>query len=162
MQRIKSILQFQISQFVYIFSRCKNLYQLGTASVCPYFNVISIIYFQLFLILLYLYRDHAGGNENIVKKVDGLEVCGGDDRIGALTRKVTHGDELKVGQLNVRCLFTPCHTSGYICYYVESPGHDPAVFTGNECEVLVHTMPHFRTYLLLCRVTWTWSCSFYR
>lgn len=55
---------------------------------------------------------------------------GGDDRIGALTRKVGHGDELKIGQLNVRCLFTPCHTSGHICYLVESPGHDPAVFTG--------------------------------
>jgi len=58
-------------------------------------------------------------------------VCGGDDRIGALTRKVSHGDELKIGQLNVRCLFTPCHTAGHICYFVESPGHDPAVFTGN-------------------------------
>lgn len=75
--------------------------------------------------------DHAGGNESIVKKVAGLAVCGGDDRIGALTRKVSHGDELKIGQLNVRCLFTPCHTSGHICYFVESPGHDPAVFTGD-------------------------------
>lgn len=75
--------------------------------------------------------DHAGGNESMAKKVAGLEVCGGDERIGALTRKVTHGDELKIGQLNVRCLFTPCHTSGHICYYVESPGHDPAVFTGD-------------------------------
>lgn len=66
----------------------------------------------------------------MAEKVAGLEVCGGDDRIGALTRKVGHGDELKIGQLNVQCLFTPCHTSGHICYLVESPGHDPAVFTG--------------------------------
>jgi hydroxyacylglutathione hydrolase len=59
-------------------------------------------------------------------------VCGGDDRIGALTRKVGHGDELKIGHLNVQCLFTPCHTSGHICYFVESPGDDPAVFTGSH------------------------------
>nr|CAD7571698.1 unnamed protein product [Timema californicum] len=75
--------------------------------------------------------DHAGGNESLVKQVSGLQVCGGDDRIGALTRKVSHGDQLKVGQLSVRCLFTPCHTSGHICYYVESAGHAPAVFTGD-------------------------------
>nr|CAD7409598.1 unnamed protein product [Timema poppensis] len=76
-------------------------------------------------------KDHAGGNESLVKQVSGLQVCGGDDRIGALTRKVSHGDQLKVGQLSVRCLFTPCHTSGHICYYVESAGHAPAVFTGD-------------------------------
>nr|CAD7397532.1 unnamed protein product [Timema cristinae] len=79
----------------------------------------------------YLSRDHAGGNESLVKQVSGLQVCGGDDRIGALTRKVSHGDQLKVGQLSVRCLFTPCHTSGHICYFVESAGHPPAVFTGD-------------------------------
>ena len=67
-----------------------------------------------------------------------MEVYGGDDRIGALTRKVSHGDEFKVGQLNVRCLFTPCHTAGHICYFVESPGHDPAVFTGNLLQQIVH------------------------
>ncbi|CAG2063776.1 unnamed protein product, partial [Timema podura] len=76
-------------------------------------------------------RDHAGGNESLVKQVSGLQVCGGDDRIKALTRKVSHGDQLKVGQLSVRCLFTPCHTSGHICYFVESAGHAPAVFTGD-------------------------------
>ena len=69
----------------------------------------------------------------------GLVVLGGDDRIEGVTQKVyfkgmdgTHlmvdklddiwqvgeGDEIKVGGLNIRCLFTPCHTSGHICYYV--------------------------------------------
>lgn len=41
-------------------------------------------------------RDHAGGNDNIVKKIADLKVCGGDDRIGALNYKVKHGDEFKV------------------------------------------------------------------
>ncbi|XP_067006492.2 hydroxyacylglutathione hydrolase, mitochondrial isoform X2 [Anabrus simplex] len=76
--------------------------------------------------------DHAGGNTNLVKQApSALEVYGGDDRIGALTRKVKHGDKFNVGQLSIKCLATPCHTSGHICYFVESPGHPPAVFTGD-------------------------------
>lgn len=41
-------------------------------------------------------RDHAGGNEELARLVKGLTVCGGDDRIGALNKKVGHGDQLKV------------------------------------------------------------------
>ena len=41
-------------------------------------------------------RDHAGGNEELVKMVSGLTVYGGDDRIGALNKKVGHGDKLQV------------------------------------------------------------------
>lgn len=77
-------------------------------------------------------RDHAGGNEELVKKMPGLTVYGGDDRIGALTNKVSHGDKLKVGNLQIECLFTPCHTSGHICYYLPTSNvnEQPAVFTG--------------------------------
>ncbi|KAL9957554.1 hypothetical protein ACROYT_G039196 [Oculina patagonica] len=73
--------------------------------------------------------DHAGGNEELAQLVKGLTVCGGDDRIGALNKKVGHGDQLKVGNLDVKCLFTPCHTSGHICYVVS--GQPSAVFTGD-------------------------------
>ncbi|XP_074596746.1 hydroxyacylglutathione hydrolase tenzing norgay isoform X2 [Brevipalpus obovatus] len=75
--------------------------------------------------------DHAGGNKQLVSKVDNLTVCGYDDRIGACNKKVSHGDEFKIGSLLVKCLFTPCHTSGHICYYVTSPQGDGAVFTGD-------------------------------
>lgn len=38
--------------------------------------------------------------------------------------------------INVRCLFTPCHTSGHMCYFVwEDECTDaPAVFTGLGAE----------------------------
>ncbi|CAH0564853.1 unnamed protein product [Brassicogethes aeneus] len=76
--------------------------------------------------------DHAGGNEDLVKKSDkALQVFGGDDRIGALTNKVQHGDKFTIGDINVECLFTPCHTTGHICYYLTSPGETPVVFTGD-------------------------------
>ena len=45
---------------------------------------------------LFVIRDHAGGNEELAKLVKGLTVCGGDDRIGALNKKVGHRDQMKV------------------------------------------------------------------
>lgn len=105
----------------------------------------------------------------MVKLVPGLTVYGGDDRVGALTKKVKHDNTFKVhlylsnqksahikrqdvanvyvsnmylciylfifrqiGSLNVRCLFTPCHTTGHICYFVtkDNSSEPPAVFTG--------------------------------
>ncbi|XP_014667764.1 PREDICTED: hydroxyacylglutathione hydrolase, mitochondrial-like [Priapulus caudatus] len=77
--------------------------------------------------------DHAGGNDALVRRVDTkLLVYGGDDRIGALTNKVQHGDKFQVGNLNVECLFTPCHTSGHICYHVTDQSGEPGVvFTGD-------------------------------
>lgn len=56
---------------------------------------------------------------------------GGDDRIGALTDKVKQNDEIRLGNLTIRCLFTPCHTTGHICYYIDSPKGQRAVFTGD-------------------------------
>lgn len=78
--------------------------------------------------------DHAGGNEGLVAKFTGnkLTVYGGDDRIDALTDKVQQDTEiLTIGNLKIRCLFTPCHTTGHICFYVEAPSGDKCVFTGN-------------------------------
>lgn len=76
--------------------------------------------------------DHSGGNENLIATTGPLPVYGGDDRIGALTDKVSHNTQLKLGNLDIECLFTPCHTSGHICYYVtERGGSNPAVFTGD-------------------------------
>ncbi|XP_018610041.1 hydroxyacylglutathione hydrolase, mitochondrial-like isoform X2 [Scleropages formosus] len=81
--------------------------------------------------------DHAGGNEKLLKLVPGLRVYGGDDRVGALTQKVTHYNTFKIGSLNVKCLFTPCHTTGHICYFVtkDKSSEPPAVFTGDTLFV---------------------------
>ncbi|NWT25075.1 GLO2 protein, partial [Cardinalis cardinalis] len=81
--------------------------------------------------------DHAGGNEKLVKMEPGLHVYGGDSRVGALTHRVSHLTALKVGSLSVKCLSTPCHTSGHICYYVTKPNSSepPAVFTGDTLFV---------------------------
>uniref|UniRef100_A0A3P8WGG2 Hydroxyacylglutathione hydrolase n=1 Tax=Cynoglossus semilaevis TaxID=244447 RepID=A0A3P8WGG2_CYNSE len=81
--------------------------------------------------------DHAGGNEKMLKLMPGLKVYGGDDRVDGITKKVSHSHSFKLGSLNIKCLFTPCHTTGHICYYVtkENSTEPPAVFTGDTLFV---------------------------
>ena len=95
--------------------------------------------------------DHAGGNEKLVSACNGLtgnspggnpplRVIGGDDRIGGLTDKKTHEDVVHLGNLRIKCLSTPCHTSGHLCYHVTESSEDAGdplpsqpgcVFTGD-------------------------------
>ncbi|XP_031836961.1 hydroxyacylglutathione hydrolase, mitochondrial isoform X1 [Nomia melanderi] len=75
--------------------------------------------------------DHAGGNVKLFKQMNNLQVYGGDDRIGALTKLVKHDDTFNIGRLKVQCLATPCHTTGHICYYITGDQDPPAVFTGD-------------------------------
>lgn len=75
--------------------------------------------------------DHSGGNKKLSQAVKGLTVYGGDDRVDALTKKVTDGTKFNIGSLSVKCLHTPCHTTDHICYVVGSPEKPEAVFTGD-------------------------------
>lgn len=81
--------------------------------------------------------DHAGGNTDLFKQYQAdpalgkLSIYGGnDDRIGSLTNPVGQDDTLEIGNLKVRCISTPCHTTSHICYYIETP-EDKVVFTGD-------------------------------
>ena len=71
-----------------------------------------------------------GGNEELNSKKPGMTFYGGDDRIGAMNKKVVHSETFSIGSMKVTCFETPCHTTGHICYLVEGEGADPAVFTG--------------------------------
>lgn len=77
--------------------------------------------------------DHAGGNKEMCEKHEKLVVYGGDKRIEAINQLVTHDDTLNIGNLKVKCLATPCHTSGHICYYVTGTAATdvPSIFTGD-------------------------------
>eukprot|EP00794_Sanderia_malayensis_P009352 gene9350-10337_t len=80
--------------------------------------------------------DHAGGNQELCSKIQNVLVYGGDSRVPSLNKKVAHGEKLKVGKLDITCLFTPCHTSGHICYFVEGDTPTPpCVFTGDTLFV---------------------------
>ncbi|KAJ4720263.1 Hydroxyacylglutathione hydrolase [Melia azedarach] len=82
--------------------------------------------------------DHAGGNDQLKKKVVGIKVYGGSlDNVTGCNHKVENGDKMSLGaNVNILCLHTPCHTKGHISYYVTGKeGEDPAVFTGDTLFV---------------------------
>ncbi|VDK62871.1 unnamed protein product [Onchocerca ochengi] len=75
--------------------------------------------------------DHAGATKELSDEYCGLSIYGGDDRIAGVTNKVRDGDVFKIGELDVKCLYTPCHTTGSICYYVTDGSDEKVVFTGD-------------------------------
>ncbi|CAG8482364.1 7634_t:CDS:2 [Diversispora eburnea] len=82
------------------------------------------------LITTHHHHDHSGGNEKLVSLLPGLIVYGSDDRIPALTHAVKDGEEFKIGNISAKALFTVCHTSGSVSYYLQDKD-DKAVFTGD-------------------------------
>lgn len=80
--------------------------------------------------------DHAHGNADMLSMFPDITVYGGDTRVQALTKAISHLEIIKLGNLTIECLATPCHTKGHICYYVTCNSGEPdeterAVFTGD-------------------------------
>ena len=66
--------------------------------------------------------DHTSGNSKILKSTKAVLAAHSMESSGisGVERKLKDGEELKVGQLNIRIIHTPGHTSGGICLQVES------------------------------------------
>jgi hydroxyacylglutathione hydrolase len=77
--------------------------------------------------------DHAGGNKEMKKQFPDIEVVGSKyEEIDAITKKVSEADSFKIGQTDVRVLFTPCHTRGHVQYFVEDKSNNEfALFSGD-------------------------------
>uniref|UniRef100_A0A0N4ZPS5 hydroxyacylglutathione hydrolase n=1 Tax=Parastrongyloides trichosuri TaxID=131310 RepID=A0A0N4ZPS5_PARTI len=78
--------------------------------------------------------DHSSGSVAFADKETPLHttVYGGGHRIKDVMEIVKDGDNIKIGNLNVKCLGTPCHTMDHICYYATSENYEEkAVFTGD-------------------------------
>ncbi|ESO12034.1 hypothetical protein HELRODRAFT_155548 [Helobdella robusta] len=101
-------------------------------------NVVNKSNLKLIAVLTtHHHWDHAGGNNHLAAQLPGLKIYGGDERIDSLNAKVHHNQIINVGSLIVKCLFTPCHTKGHMCFYVQdNNSNEPAaVFTGDTLFV---------------------------
>ncbi|XP_055330950.1 uncharacterized protein LOC129583250 [Paramacrobiotus metropolitanus] len=77
--------------------------------------------------------DHAGGNTKLLTLYPGIEIYAGDDRTEGYTKLVKNNQVLKIGNLTVCCMSSPCHTSGHMSYYVTgNHGESPALFSGDS------------------------------
>lgn len=75
--------------------------------------------------------DHSQGNEFFLKKYPLVKIIGGKD---CPLIDYTPKDEeiLTVGNLEIKSIYTPCHTQDSICYYVKDvETNEKAVFTGD-------------------------------
>jgi len=83
--------------------------------------------------------DHANGNVELAGSLEeNAPVYGGDERIPAMTHKVSQGDEFEVIGVKVRILSAPCHTTGHVLYYIEKNENQelqPTLFTGDTLFV---------------------------
>ncbi|OJT08943.1 hypothetical protein TRAPUB_153 [Trametes pubescens] len=82
--------------------------------------------------------DHSGGNKAFAAAFPDAPIYGGSTQVPAMTNLVTDKAEFTLGNINIRCLATPCHTQDSICYYATSTAgapHPGAVFTGDTLFV---------------------------
>lgn len=77
--------------------------------------------------------DHSGGNDKMKEYVPGVKIYGGRiDNCEGTTHSVEDGEDINDFGTNIRikCIWTPGHTKGHICYYFEQ-GDQRMVFTGD-------------------------------
>jgi hydroxyacylglutathione hydrolase len=75
--------------------------------------------------------DHVNGNTELVQEFPQLKVYGHKrdrDRTPCITHLIDEGDTVRIGRLEGRFLFIPCHTSGHVALHFPS---EKAVFTGD-------------------------------
>ncbi|RKF63658.1 putative hydroxyacylglutathione hydrolase [Erysiphe neolycopersici] len=89
------------------------------------------------IINTHCHRDHAGGNDIMASSGFGkkqpefkeIPVIGGKD-CESVQVIPKNGHSLKVGNINITALYTPCHTQDSICWVMED-GKQKVVFTGD-------------------------------
>ena len=90
------------------------------------------------ILITHHHWDHSSGTANLQSQFrDNLiKVVGFDERIEGLNYRVTHEQSISIGNLSVKCLFTPCHTRGHMSYFVSDKQNKKfALFTGDTIFV---------------------------
>ena len=70
--------------------------------------------------------DHIEGNE-VAVKMTGAKIIAHRNAMFYTDLKVDHGDNFKIGNINVNVLFTPGHCPDEICFFV----NEQVIFTGD-------------------------------
>jgi len=81
--------------------------------------------------------DHAGGNSDLLRLLSvQIPVYGGDDRIQAISHILKDEQILTLGEIQIKVLASPCHTTGHVLYLCNSPSDSRQIlFTGDTLFV---------------------------
>jgi hydroxyacylglutathione hydrolase len=81
--------------------------------------------------------DHDGGNRDLLVDYPHLIVVGGKgDGVDGCTRPVEDNDEIKIGELSLSAVWTPCHTPFHMCYHYKSINNTTSLlFSGDTLFV---------------------------
>ncbi|CAE7572401.1 hagh, partial [Symbiodinium pilosum] len=105
-----------------------------TAALCQSLEVNLVA-----VLTTHYHADHSGGNAFLAAAKPGLEVIAGErdaDRTPAVTRQVRDGETFRLAGLPFRCVATPCHTRGHVCFFLDADdGQAPALFSGDALFV---------------------------
>lgn len=76
--------------------------------------------------------DHTGGLKELKSKTGCSVISPDDRRISGTDRMVTDGDIIRLGDIEVKVIATPGHTSTGVCYFLPGQNDEqPIVFTGD-------------------------------
>lgn len=81
--------------------------------------------------------DHSEGNLNLLKELktngnDSVKIIAGSKVSPGASELPKHGQKYMLGDIEIICIRTPCHTMDSICYYVrDSQTNEHGVFTGD-------------------------------
>jgi hydroxyacylglutathione hydrolase len=86
-----------------------------------------------YVLCTHKHSDHIGGNVFLKKQFPDLQIIGTKyEKIPEITHPVCDGDDFSIGSLNVKVLYTPCHTKGHVLFYVTGEnGCSPILFSGD-------------------------------
>ncbi|CAK5086948.1 unnamed protein product [Meloidogyne enterolobii] len=121
-------------QYLIVDSKSNKGAIVDPVDVNGFFNVIKKENADLFMALVtHHHWDHAGGTEELKSKKSDVKIYGGDaKRIKSIDYVVEDNEEIEFGNLKIRALKTPCHTSTHICYYITDEAESQkCVFTGD-------------------------------
>jgi hydroxyacylglutathione hydrolase len=88
------------------------------------------------VLITHRHADHTGGAKDLKKKTGCMVVAGAEKWFAGVDTALRDRQTLTVGQTRIRCITTPGHTAGSVCYFV-SGGRLPApvLFTGDTLFV---------------------------
>lgn len=89
-----------------------------------------MFYYCEIILIFFNFRDHAGGNEELIKIFPHVRVFGGEKSISGLNSLVKEGDNISFGGYSISVLETPCHTAGHIVYFIKN-NSPPILFSGD-------------------------------